>query len=137
VEKDFRIGESNELVHCEETYDVHNLYDFAGVSIGRKSELSVSFIPNPEYGENMPSLTLWFSDIDYLEFSEGLGTQVIFGIEEFGYKAPGDRDDDWLGREEHAEAEDHLFMRLTGDEFIRVHAKRATLIIGTENVEPS
>ena len=137
MKKDFKVGQSNELVYLGETYDVHNLYDFAGVNIGRNRELSVSFTPNPEHGKGRPSLTLIFSGVDYLEFSPGLGAQVIFGIEEFGYKDPGDRDDEWLEKEEHAKVEDHLFMRLVGDEFIRVHAERASLIVCAENVRPN
>ncbi len=133
MEKDFNVGESNELVCLGETYDVHNLYDFVGVNIGRNRVLSVSFTPNPEYGKGMPPLMLKFTAVDYLEFSEGLGTKTIFGIEEFGYKAPGDREDEWLETEKHAKAEDHLFMRLVGDEFIRVHAERATLVVGMES----
>ena len=70
---------------------------------------------------NVRVLTLEFSEITYVEFSQYFCTKTTDSFEEFGFKAPDDRDDNWLKTLEQSEPEDHLFVRLSSLEFFRVH----------------
>ena len=130
MDKDFHVGESHELVQSGHVYDLHNCYDFERVCIRKDRVVSMHFAPDSTWGRGEPSLTILFDCCDYLEIGKGLGSQVIFGVEEFGYKSPDDRDDDWLKSEGDARPEDHFFVRLVGEDcFIRLHARSAKLVV--------
>jgi hypothetical protein len=133
MKKGFVIGQSNELIKAEKVYDLHNLYDFVGIILkGKDRCLQMLFEPNPEHGKGSLSVLLVFEKIDYLEFSPNFGAQVICGLDEMGYKNPEDRDDEWLMGEQHATPNDHLFFRLDGGNFIRVHCKNADIFESTK-----
>jgi len=128
MKKGFRIGQSNEIVKSGKIYDLHNLYDFVGIILkGKERRLQILFDPNLEHGKDQLSISLNFEEIDYLEFSPNFGARVISGLEEIGYKNPEDRDDEWLMDEQQATSSDHLFFRLDGGDFIRVHCQNADL----------
>ena len=54
--------------------------------------------------------------------SPGAIAQVSHEISELGYKEPLDFDHDWILSEDQASSADHFFLRLGGDEFIRLHS---------------
>lgn len=85
------------------------------------------FEPRTEYRKHQLSITLCFEEIDYLEFSPNFGSRVISGLDEIGYKTPEDRDDKWLMNEQQATHNDHLFFRMDGGEYIRIHCQNADL----------
>ena len=129
MKKDFEVGQSNEIIKAGKIYDLHNLYDFVGIVLKTKDRrLQLLFEPNPEYGKDESPISLIFEEIDYLEFSPNFGTQVISGLDEMGYKNPKDRDDEWLMDEQQATSNDHLFFRMDGGDFIRVHCKNAYFV---------
>jgi hypothetical protein len=51
-------------------------------------------------------------------------------LDEMGYKAPNDQDDNCLLGEEQATEADHLSLRFEGNAFVRIHSKRASLLEG-------
>ena len=71
-------------------------------------------------------LTLTFIGVDYLSVSPGAIAAIARDITEMGYKGPLDFDHDWLMSEGQASSADHFFLRLTGDEFIRLHGASAS-----------
>lgn len=128
MEKTFSLGQSNELIKDGRIYDLHNLYCFSGFLFeveGRR--LQIRFDPISGEGNNASSILLSFSGLTYLELSPSFGVKKIDGLDEMGYKSPGDKDDEWLLREEQACKDDHLFFRLDEGDFIRVHCQRADL----------
>lgn len=129
MKKSFEIGQSNEVIKAGKIYDLHSQYDFIGVVLKAKDRrLQILFEPNPEYGKGQLPIWLSFEEIDYLEFSPNFGTRVVSGLSEMGYKNPEDRDDEWLMDEQQATCDEHLFFRLDGGDFIRVHCQYANLV---------
>jgi len=132
MNKGFEIGQSNEIIKAGKIYDLHNLYDFIGIVLKAKDRrLQLLFEPNPEYGKGQLPISLNFEEIDYLEFSPNFGTRVISGLDEMGYKNPEDRDDEWLMDEKQATSNDHLFFRMDGGDFIRVHCQNTDIVEAT------
>lgn len=126
MKKEFAIGQSNEIIKGQKIIDLHNEYDFVGVILkGNECRLQIQFAPNPEHGKGKPHITLNFDGIDYLEFSPNFGTRPISGLDEIGYKNVNDRDDNWLLTEQQATDKDHLFFRMDGGSFIRIHSQHA------------
>jgi len=71
-------------------------------------------------------LTLTFVGLDYLSASPEVITTMARDIAEIGYKGPLDFDHDWLMSEGQAMSADHFFLRLAGDEFVRLHGASAS-----------
>jgi hypothetical protein len=133
MEKNFEIGQSNEVLAGGKVYDLHNLYDLSEVRIGRSRDVWISFEANAEHGQGQPRLVLTFAGVDYLEFSPRFGARPVRNVDEMGYKNPDDRQDEWLLTEQQATRADHLFLRLGGGDFIRVHSQRACLEVEGES----
>jgi len=131
MEKDFQVGQSNELVKAGQVYDLHNQYDFAGLSVDAGRNIRLSFEPNSEHGQNLPSIVVEFQDVDYLELSDNFGASVVRELDEMGYKEGDEKDDSWLLSEDQATGESHLFFRFGNGHYIRVHARSGHLQEGT------
>jgi hypothetical protein len=129
MKKDFRVGQSNEIVQGGRVFDLHNQYDFSGVYVGPNRSVQVSFAPHPEHGRGHPPVVLMFDGVDYFELSSSFGTQPIPGLDELGYKNPDDRDDASLLSEEQAADTDHLFLRFDSG-FVRIRSESARLQAG-------
>ena len=127
MNKDFRVGQSNELVRQDEIYDLHNSYDFDQITIGGDRRVQISFTPNVQHGKGQRPIVLDFEAVDYLEMSEQFGIRPIPLLEEIGYKNPEDHDHERLMSERQATETDHLFFRLGDDTFIRIHSRQARL----------
>lgn len=88
------------------------------------------FEPDEQYGSGQVPIMLKFSDVGLLETSPNFGAAEITDLEEIGYKAVGDKDDNWLLDEQQATQNDDLFFRFSGGHFIRVNSQVVTLQIG-------
>jgi len=133
MNKGFEIGQSNEIIKAGKVYDLHNRYEFIAVVLKAKDRrLQLLFEPNQEYRKDELPISLNFEEVDYLEFSPNFGTRVISGLDEMGYKSPEDQDDEWLMNEQQATPNDHLFFRMDGGDFIRVHCKNVDLVEATK-----
>ncbi|MFT4926262.1 MAG: hypothetical protein ACI8WB_002360 [Phenylobacterium sp.] len=113
-------------VHCETLYfDLHNEYDFKQFNFKVDSKtLSLLFEPNI-YASNdnkkLGGITMIFSSVDYLEVSHDFVNHVTHSLIEMGYKTPNDKDLDWLITEKNFEADHHVVLRFSNDEYIRLH----------------
>ena len=124
MEKNFQIGQSNELIKNDIVYDLHNHYDFASLTIDCNRTMRLSFVAISEFGEEN-IIILEFKNLDYLGFSSNFGASKIKNLDEIGYKSPDDLDDQWLLSEQQASSIDHLFFRFEEEHFVRVHCKMA------------
>lgn len=126
MEKNFKVGQSNELIQGEDLFDLHNCYDFTEIHLeGRKA--SLGFEPNPDHGNNLPPLIIKFSGLSYFSASLDFCRFVQSDLDEIGYKSANDFDDKWLLSEDQAEKNDHIFFRFIGGQFIRMLASKAEL----------
>ena len=129
MKKEFLLGQSNEVIKAGKIYDLHNLYDFVGIVLKWKDrQLRMLFEPRPDFREKGAPVSLVFEEIDYLELSLNCGSRVIQNLDEMGYKNPDDQDDEWLLDEQQSTPNDHLFIRLEGNDFIRVHCQHADIV---------
>ena len=126
MNKSFEVGQSNELVREDGHFDLHNQFDFVGLTIGADRTARLLFRPNPEHGGDNPPVLVEFRDVDYLELSPGFGTRPVLGLDEMGYMSPEQEEDDWLMTESQATNADHLLFRLFCDH-VRIHAREARL----------
>jgi hypothetical protein len=106
-------------------FDLHSFFSIAGVTLSPKAgTVLLQFDSIREFRDRthgVEQLWLEFSEVSYLEFSPRFCTNVSDSLEEFGFKAPDDRNDEWLKDVERAEPGDHLFVRLSSLEFLRIH----------------
>jgi hypothetical protein len=127
--KDFVIADAVGIRTKDSYFDLHNGFDLVQIRLSPRSN-SVEL----EFGEATTRATgtenaviLRFLDVDWMELSpRAVSAKDVL---ELGYKEPSDRNHDWLLREDQATSEAHFFLRLAGDEFVRVHARRANAII--------
>lgn len=115
-------------------FDLHSFFSLTGFVVNPVDGIVLlefrSIKEFRDQAHGVQTLTLEFSEITYLEFSPTFCTNTTDSLEEFGFKSPDDRDDNWLKTLEQSEPEDHLFVRLSSLEFFRVHCSSARLIIG-------
>jgi hypothetical protein len=112
---------------------LHNQFDLAWIRFSPKDRaVELEFtatVPTPE----LPTaIMLQFLDVDWIQLSPHTLSAGSGDILELGYKEPSDTDHDWLLREEQASPNAHFFLRLAGDEFVRLHARRAKAILGVD-----
>jgi hypothetical protein len=127
MDKNFIVGQSNELVVNEIFYDLHNVYQLKDLNFDG-SELRIVFELNDDEIELPKQLALAFGGVTFLQLSDEISSKRFWAVEEMGYKSSDDYDDNWLATEQQSESKDHLFIRLVGNGFIRVYSKYAKLI---------
>lgn len=127
MEKDFHIGQSNELVKGSALFDLHNQYDYSGYLLISTRRLYLFFSPNPIHGACQVPIAIEFEGVNFLELSPAFVMDDVTDLMEMGYKAPFDHDDNWLLREEQSGAADHLYFRFAKAAFIRICSQRAYL----------
>jgi hypothetical protein len=114
-------------------FDLHSFFSLVGFVVNPvNGTVLLEFRSIKEFidkAHDVQILKLEFSEIGYLEFSPGFCTNTTDSLEEFGFKSPDDRDDNWLKTLEQAEPGDHLFVRLSSLEFFRVHCSETRVII--------
>jgi hypothetical protein len=74
-------------------------------------------------------LRLTFFEVEHIFVSSGLCKHKTDTIEEIGFKASDDKDDEWIKTVEQADPADHLFIRFSSLEFIRIKSSVARVEI--------
>jgi hypothetical protein len=131
VLKNFVVADSVGIKVGVRYADLHNDYDFSQVRLSaREAMVEIEFKLSPDSSaSSLPeSIVLQFRNVDWFQTSHGVAGRANSELVEIGYKEPGDADHDWLIREEQAAPGSHLFFRLPGDEFIRIHARSASAL---------
>lgn len=128
MNRDFRVGQSNELIKGDRIYDLHNCFDFDGLDVSKAGELRLTFKPNPVHGGGYSSVLVFAQGMDRLALSSDFGPTTVKYLEEIGYKSPGDEDDNWLLSQEQATPSDDLFFRFNDGHYVRFHSESVSLI---------
>jgi hypothetical protein len=126
MEKNFLLGQSNELIKDGKIYDIHTCFDLEKFVL-RGSDAEIVFRPNSVYGLGHPTIKLDIQNLDYLEVSPNFRAESVTDIDEVGYKQRDDRDDNWLLTESQSKGVGDLFFRFHGGHFIRFHGSRVDL----------
>lgn len=131
MKKNFAVIDAVAIQDENGYHDIHNYFDLSGLVVSFiDREVKVRFDRCDDGSvATVGGLILQFSNVDYLDISPGVFMTMVRDVVEFGYKSPNDFDHDWLKSEIQADATDHFFIRLSGDEFIRVHGKTAATIL--------
>jgi len=122
VGKNFTVGQANEILSGGKIYDLHNHYDFGGITIASNGCASVWFTANGEHGKGLPPVTLDMEGIDFLAMSSGVAMGRVRDLDEVGYKQASDQDLNWLLPEQAASDDDHLVLSFGPSDFLRIHA---------------
>ena len=77
-------------------------------------------------------MVLQFLDVDSIQLSNGILSVDEPYVDDLGYKEPSDTDYDSVMLERDALPAAHFFLRVGGDEFVRVQARRAKAILSAE-----
>ncbi len=136
MKKDFIIKHTSvEIIdNNHRVYDIHNSYKFNGIVLEAATESCVKIFFEKMEGEwikesDPGEIAFVFLDVKYLEFSKLFFIERPSTIDELGYKAPTDRDYDWLLSEDHFSGDEHFIFRFLYGEYIRVFADRVELFI--------
>lgn len=117
--------------------DVHNDFDLRGINIylGNERVLFI-FERNIDSGVSAgpANFILDVTGVTFLSMVTGALGFASVDVVEIGYKNPDDFDHDWLVPESKAKNDDHLFIRLVGDNFIRVHGSRASVSLAPSEI---
>lgn len=127
MKKNFRVGQSNELICGSDLFEIPNYYILSHLIVTADRGLEILFVPDSAYKLGRSTVRLTFEGVLFLEISDGFGTRNCMDVSEFGYKSEGDFDLDWLVGEARSTTDDHFFVRLGGDDFVRVLAEKAVL----------
>jgi len=127
MNRDFSVGQANELIKGEKIYDLHNCFDFSGLNIA-PGLLGLSFRPNEIHGEGSSCILVFAEGVNRFAVSPDFGRSTVKHLEEIGYKSPGDEDDHWLLRQNQAALSDDLFFRFNDGHYVRFHSERASLV---------
>jgi hypothetical protein len=128
MDKDFIVGQANELIKGDITYDLHNCFDFDQLTIFGNGEFNLAFKPSVTYGDMYSPILLHAEGVNRFELSHNFGPATIKHLEEIGYKSRDDEDDNWLLRQSQATAADDIFFRFNDGHYVRFHSERAWLI---------
>jgi hypothetical protein len=128
MNKDFIVGQANELIKGDITYDLHNCFDFDRLTILGNGELFLAFKPSVGYGDVYSPILIHAKDVDRFASSQNFGPATIKHLEEIGYKSSDDEDDNWLLRQSQATAMDDIFFRFNDGHYVRFHCEHAWLI---------
>lgn len=127
MNKNFKVGQSNELIKEGRIYDLHNCFDFDGLLITGKGVIILMFRPNDSYGVGYSAITIRAQSVDHFEVSPHIGAFIVSDIEEIGYKSRDDNDDNWLLNENQATTADDLYFRFNDGNFVRFHSESVLL----------
>jgi hypothetical protein len=127
MDRNFSVGQGNELLLEGQVFDLHNCYDFLGIAIASTRCAQLWFKPNPEHTQNVDLLVLEVRELSVLEVSKGILLGTVRDLDEVGYKNPGDKDLDWLVGERLATGRDHLIFRFGSSDHVRIHGASAGL----------
>lgn len=128
MNRDFRVGQSNELIKGERIYDLHNCFDFDGLDVSEAGELRLTFKPSAIHGGGYSSVFVFAQGVDRLTVSSDFGPTTVKDLEEIGYKSTDDEDDNWLLTQKQATPSDDLFFRFNDGHYVRFHSESTSLI---------
>ena len=124
MRREFKIDNQIAIVGDDYYYDLHNCYDLKGLELDwSKKQVAINFIKvSGEWvkHEDPSRIEILFNGVKYFEVSRDFFLKNSYSLEEIGFKNSEDKDDSWLLSEEQAAADDHLFIRLENDEYIRI-----------------
>jgi hypothetical protein len=126
--RNFRVGQSNELLFGDRRFDLHNEYDFGGVAITGSGEARTWFVPHPQFAKSPLTVVLIFRGLRSFRATGALLLGRAHDVDEIGYKAQNDEDIDWLDSEKNASDHHDFFIRFEGNEYIRVQCDEAVLL---------
>lgn len=131
MDKNFLIEGNVCVQRGSEQYDLHNYFSLVDVFVDIYDRSAMLRFKSNDCHAINPNVNLLmvFLCIDYLDISSGVLKGKFMDVEELGYKPSDDFDHDWLVAERKSNKEFHFFIRLIGDEYIRVHANSAELRI--------
>jgi hypothetical protein len=128
VERNFRIEQSVVFIVARGEYDLHNGFNFEGVKVAPGGVL-LSFHPDLTWGVGQPHVSIAFSRVKLLSFSEGFGTLTnLNDFEEAGYKEPTDQNLDYIEYADPSSSACHLVFRFGNDQVIRIWSDSAELM---------
>lgn len=108
-------------------YDLHNFYNFKSLHIDNsRDEVGLLFSVDCDFNSDngVPvEILITFQKVNYFEMSAGFVISKTVGLEEVGYKNPGDKNIDWLIGESKSSPFDHLLFRFSNDEIVRLSAE--------------
>jgi hypothetical protein len=133
MDKNFSIANAVAIRVGNDECDLHNDFDLTLLEVDlarRNLRLTFTWAIEAAAPNRNRHLTLAFNEVEFLNVSGGVLGKMVRDVVELGYKSPEDFDHDWLMRERQASPPDHLFVRLAGDEFIRVHSRSALAQFG-------
>ncbi|MCX7512678.1 hypothetical protein [Frateuria sp. STR12] len=117
-------------------FDLHSFFSIDKFIVNPgEGAVILEFVPIGDFkneSHNVKILGLQFSMISYLEFSPSFCANASDSLEEFGFKAPWDRDDNWLKTFEQSNAGDHLFIRLSSLEFFRIQCAEICVFLNRD-----
>ncbi len=136
MKKNFTIDKGVYLISEDQViYDLHNNYTFSHLNIlPNQSTVVLIWVrfDGDWVQQNQPvAIVLNFLNINHFEVSDGFIINRSEILQELGYKQQEDRDINWLSREIHFNVKAHLLFRFENDEFIRIHAEKVEMILGT------
>lgn len=128
MNKNFRIINSILVKTDNESFDLHNNYDFLGYRKLSNQMVILSWIKAKGDWVSSDSAELVefiFCEVERFETSEKLAIESKSSdtIEDIGYLESKDKDVSCLKREENANGNDQLIFRFDDDEWIRVFSK--------------
>ena len=127
MDKDFTVGQANELIKGDVIYDLHNCFDFDGLMIRGNAQCCLAFKPIINFRDTHPSIIIFAKAVDRFVVSDNFGSATITHLEEIGYKSFDDDDDNWLLRQSQATRADDLFFRFNDGHYVRFHGEFAWL----------
>ena len=119
MDKNFIVGQANELIREGRIYDLHNCFDFDYLTILEDGDFRLAFKPNASHGGGYTPVLLCAKGVNHFEVSPNFGPTTVHHLEEIGYKSCGDEDDNWLLNQSQATVADDLFFRFNDGHYVR------------------
>ncbi|MFJ4257476.1 hypothetical protein ACIP01_11095 [Pseudomonas monteilii] len=118
-------------------YDIHNFFDVAAIQyLPLRGVLSIEFTGSATYPSENTTITLEFRNIFRIISSPKIFNLAEPCFSEFGFKDQSDFDHDWLVGEDKSSPTDDIFLRFSGDDFIRVNCQSIHASVKISQVTP-
>ena len=133
MKRSFAVPSSVEIEVEDRYIDVHNNFRLARILTNALSceilltfeKLAADWVDPTDPG----IFHICFNGVTHLEHSFEELNAVPADVDEIGFKHPDDANYDWLLSEDESEPNDHLGFRFTNDEYLRIFANDAVVII--------
>ena len=126
MQRNFKIKHGNELHAHGRGLDIKNCYRFEALKI-TPDFVSFSFAPSAEWAAGEPFVTIVYSGLSHLSFSDGFGTlPYLSDVSELGFTDPSLGEVEYLNDEPTSDA-DHMIIAFANGQQARVGAELATV----------